>query len=124
MTTTKKLTDKALNKIKSGNSLEDYVIDYIVSNYNKPEDRLAFIEDLARHGCGSGMVSELIYYSDTEAFFKKYSEEIFEIASELEEATGETIAPPAGKDNKSNWYAWFGFEETTRNVAYKLGLEI
>ena len=36
------------------------------------------IEDVIRHGCVHGTISELIYYHDTSAFYQKYKEEIWQ----------------------------------------------
>ena len=39
----------------------------------KEEDFL--ISDIAKHGCGCGTVSELIYYNDINKFYDKHHEE-------------------------------------------------
>ena len=36
------------------------------------------IEDVTRHGCQGGTISELIYYHDTSAFYEKYQDEIWD----------------------------------------------
>tara|TARA_A100001011_G_scaffold162576_1_gene171049 strand:+ start:114 stop:473 length:360 start_codon:yes stop_codon:yes gene_type:complete len=36
------------------------------------------IEDVTRHGCSGGTISELIYYRDTSAFYEKYEDEIWD----------------------------------------------
>ena len=36
------------------------------------------IKDVVEHGCSGGVVPELIYYADTEAFYEKYKEEIWQ----------------------------------------------
>lgn len=80
-------------------------------------------EDVS-HGCITGIVSSLIYYSDTVAFFKKYKEEIGEILKEL--------ATDCGSDyiyNKilegdifiedvltQNKLAWLGYEEVNYRI--------
>ena len=47
------------------------------------------IEDVQEHGCQGGTISELIYYVDTEAFYEKYKEEIwqrlYDYAQDLDE---------------------------------------
>lgn len=37
-----------------------------------------YLQDIVQHGCQSGIVSELIYYSDTIAFYDEHEEEIWE----------------------------------------------
>lgn len=71
------------------------------------EDPQAFFNDLQQHGCVSGMVSSLIYYIDTHAFYDKHYEEIEELRTEYKELTGESIQ--IGSDLK-NYLAWFAFE--------------
>ncbi len=56
--------------------------------YHHPKD---FFNDLLQHGCISGMVSELVYYRDTHAFFDRYYHEIEEVRESIEEALGEPL---------------------------------
>ena len=84
-------------------------------------DIIDFFNDLLRHGCQSGMVGSLIYYSDTHAFFDKHYREIEELRYQYEQDFGMPLQP---QGDLKNWYAWFAFEETARLVAEQLGLEI
>ncbi len=77
------------------------------------DDPQTFFNDLLQHGCISGMVSQLIYYTDTHAFYDKHYEEIEELRAEYEEQTGEPLK--IGNDLK-NYLAWFAYEQ----VAYQL----
>ncbi len=79
-------------------------------NYDNPQ---VFFDDLLQHGCISGMVSQLIYYTDTHAFYDKHYEEIEELRTEYEESTGEALEI---KNNLKNYLAWFSFEQ----VAFQL----
>ena len=75
------------------------------------------------------MVSSLIYYSDTMKYFNKYREEISDLLSDLMVNTGEYSlkrlfggrydeSDPLNQDcTNQNLLAWFGFEETLRNIA-------
>lgn len=49
-------------------------------------DPKAFFHDLAHHGCISGMVSSMIYYTDTHAFFDEHYEEIQSLKEQWEES--------------------------------------
>ncbi len=84
------------------------------------ENAETYLSDLLQHGCQSGIVSGLIYYTDTKDFFIRHMEEIDELRGELEDSLGEPlkIGTPA-----YNWLAWFGYEETARKLAEKLGIE-
>lgn len=77
------------------------------------DDPQSFFNDLLQHGCISGMVSQLIYYTDTHAFYDKHYEEIEELRAEYEESTGE---PLQISNDLKNYLAWFAFEQ----VAYQL----
>ena len=81
-------------------------------------------------GCQSGVVGELIWYSQTVAFYKKYCDEINELLYELMNNTGlHSLSELFGKNydaedplmletHNRNLLAWFGFEETLRNIGY------
>ena len=77
------------------------------------DDPQSFFDDLLQHGCISGMVSSLIYYTDTHAFYDKHYAEIEELRTEYEESTGE---PLQINNDLKNFLAWFAFEQ----VAYEL----
>ena len=84
-------------------------------------------QDLLEHGCQSGMVSDLIYYSDTVAFYDAHQAEIDGMLQELcadcgcrpDELFGdkwEKEDPLARDDLNKNLLAWFGFEEAVRAI--------
>lgn len=78
----------------------------------RPED---YFTDLLENGCISGMVSDLIYYTDTRKFFDQNYEEIETLREEYRAATGESIMQYCDGDLK-NFLAWFGYEKTARNI--------
>ena len=75
------------------------------------------------------MVTHLIYYSDTTRFYKKYQKEINELLYDTLRETGFLNPHQMFGDNwdeedplaldvyNQNLLAWFGFEETLREVA-------
>ena len=63
------------------------------------------------------MVSSLIYYTDTHAFFDKHYDEIEEMREEFEDGTGQ---PLTIKGDLKNFLVWFAFEE----VAYRIAVEL
>ena len=77
------------------------------------DDPQSFFDDLQQHGCISGMVTSLIYYTDTHAFYNKHYEEIEELRTEYESSIGE---PLQINNDLKNFLAWFAFEQ----VAYEL----
>jgi len=78
-----------------------------------------FFSGLARHGCVSGWISRLIWYTDTHAFFDRHYEEIEDIRYRF---TDQDIHPMICGDLK-NFYAWLAFEEVAYEMAQELGLD-
>ena len=77
------------------------------------EDPQSFFDDLLQHGCISCMVSSLIYYKDTHAFYDKHYEEIEELRTEYESSTGEPIQI---KNDLKDSLAWFAFEQVANDL--------
>lgn len=105
-------------------------IEYLESVANANEDSLAkfvanealdrdeseiinWFEDLLSYGCQSGMISSLVYYTDTNAFFDKHYYEIMQLKEEYEDSLGEPLRMPY---QMKNFLAWFGFEQTAQTL--------
>jgi hypothetical protein len=84
-------------------------------------------DDILNNGLQSGIISELIYYKDTLAFYKKYQSEIVGLLNEAVYSSGLRVEdlfgskwdkqdPLALQTNNRNLLTWFAFEETTRNL--------
>ena len=56
---------------------------YLIDNYEHNT-----IADMANHGCSGGVVG-MIYYTETLALYKEYSESLHETLNEYKDATGE-----------------------------------
>jgi hypothetical protein len=100
-------------------TLKDYVIGDIIEsaeNYQDPDNEgiKSFFQDLMRGGCASGMISELIYYKDTHAFYNRYYDYIEDLRTQHEEDFGE---PLTIKGDLKNFLAWYGYEETAYKIA-------
>lgn len=98
------------------NSLKAAVASEALDN----DDIACFFSDLLQHGCQSGIIGSLIYYSDTHKFYDMYYYEIEEIRYDLEQSFGESLKP---NGDLKNWFAWLGFEETARLLADELKIE-
>lgn len=91
--------------------------------------------DVSR-GLQSGIISELIYYSDTVKWFKKYRKEIAKMLMDTMNEMGvdspsdvfgknwDNTDPFAEDTQNQNLLAWYSFEETARNISYSLGYEL
>ena len=83
----------------------EIIMDMLDENMTNKEI-LDTVDDIVRHGCASGMVSALIYYSDTEPFFDRHADEIFDIYNN----------GIYDFELSKNSLAWFGFE----TMAYEI----
>ena len=90
------------------------LVDMLDTDINN-EEVLATIEDIINHGCQSGIVPALVYYSDTEAFFDRHVDEIFDLYNEAKAEYGEMDI-----ELSRNNLAWFGFETMAQNILYEL----
>ena len=104
-------------------AVAESILDKVVDYGGDDKAVRSVISDINEHGCVSGIISELIYYTDTHKFYDKYYEDIENLVSEWESNTGERVMPKSGEDRK-NFYAWFGYEQQARLIGDKLGLDI
>ena len=63
-------------KRKSDSPLTKRVCNYIIDRWSDYCDKKGIFTDVLHYGCQSGVVGELIYYSDTVRFYKQYRQEI------------------------------------------------
>ena len=84
----------------------EIIVDMLSENADN-EEVMGTVEDITTYGCASGCVPALVYYSDTEAFFDRHSEEIFEL---IEDAAKEGIIDKNRLELTKNNLAWTAFE--------------
>ena len=92
----------------------EILIDMLDSDINN-EEVLTTIEDIINHGCQSGIVPALIYCKDTEAFFDRHVDEIFDIYNDMKFEYGEM-----SMELTRNNLAWFGFEAMAQTILDEL----
>ena len=127
-----KLTLSNLRSIKKDASpLFSRVCNYVIDEWGNYEDKVNIFTDVLYYGCQTGVVSFLVWYTDTVRFYKQYKEEINKLLYEYMSDTGIYSLPelfgdkwdkkdPLGNsDFNMNLLAWFGFEETLRKIGYK-----
>ena len=85
------------------------------------EEILSTVESIVTYGCQSGVVSALITYSDTEAFFDRHANEIFEL---VEEAKEEGIINLNEFILCKNDLAWFAFEMIAQEIYQELACDL
>ena len=113
------LLKRELKNLKGESELKNAVIEIALDHIDDYDNGVDYFEDIISNGCVSGIVGELIYYYQTEEFFNKHANEIFDLYNDLVEEFGQ-IDMELSKNN----LAWFAFEETLRNIAYDLDIEI
>ena len=125
-----KLTKENLNELKDNdNTLNDDVINYVLGEWDNYDNKESIFTDVLNYGCQSGTVGHLVYYSDTLAYYEEHKDEINNLLYNAIEETGlstnelfrgwDKDDPLAIETNNRNLLAWFGFEETMRNIALK-----
>ena len=127
-----KLLLKNINTLKKNASpLKKRVLNYVSDEWQNYSNKKHIFTDVLYHGCQSGVIGFLIYYSDTVKFYEKYKTEIDTLLYELMEETGihspselfgdkwDKEDPLANEDFNKNLLAWFGFEETLQKICYE-----
>ena len=127
------LTLENVQKIKNetDNRLVIRVCRYIVSNWEYFEDKKDIFLSVMNDGCKSGACRDLIYYGQTKRFYENYKHEINELIyknnydnlANLFGSDWDIHDPLALEEDNQNLLAWFGFEETLTQIAYKFGIE-
>lgn len=87
-----------------------------------------YIKDVATHGCIGGICSNLVYYTDTHAFYNKHADEIDEILERVGEEMGESynIQENMKRLNQTdlrNFLAWFAYEVEAQEIMRELDPE-
>lgn len=101
------LVDLALEDAMREASVSDYsfsdeLYDIFSAHIEDRQTINEFFDDLARGGCASGIVGEMIYYSDTEDFYKKHLVDIDDFIDELENELGH-INLDSPRYNSASW---------------------
>ena len=117
--------NKLSTKQMKGKTMTKETIKQWVEDRVKNEE--IHLEDVIEHGCVSGCVSSLIYYSDTVKFYDKFEDEIWNMLEEDTNQFGndnilQTISQFNGArnvgslDQFKNLLAWYSVEETCRKI--------
>ena len=100
-------------------TLKHEVVEIIMDQVDglENEEILSTVEEIVTYGCQSGVISALITYSDTELFFDKHANEIFEL---VEDAKQEGIIDMNNFELSKNNLAWFAFETIAQEIYSEL----
>lgn len=111
-------------------AIEEAVYQWAASS--EYDDLEKLLSDLAQHGCESGMVGDLIYYSDTCKFYEEHRALISEMLKDaINDGLIESPAnlkdwdetdPLALEETNQNLLAWWAFETAAYNLASRADL--
>ena len=99
-------------------TLKHGVAEMLVDELTDIEDDeiLSYMRDIIDYGCVSGTVKSLITYKDTEKFFNKYADEIFDLMNEKRDDGWDLNNIEFNKNN----LAWFAFETIAQEIYYEM----
>lgn len=112
---------KELKSKEHMDSLRWHVLNHILNAYSEDSVIERFFQVMSSQGCSCGWVGHLTLPSDAHKFFDKYYKEIQKLKNEQDKYFG---IPPRVEGDIKTWFAWFGFQETTRRIENELGLKI
>jgi hypothetical protein len=94
----------------------------VVESFEGNEDWKDYLLNVSKHGCISGIVSELIYYNDTINFHDEYEDEIDELVNNAVDSSGFSFSEIASSidvwdiQQLKNWKSWFAYEEVVNQI--------
>ena len=80
------------------------------------DEILSYMRGIIDYGCVSGTVKSLITYKDTEKFFDKYANEIFDLMNEKRDDGWDLNNIEFNKNN----LAWWSFEVIAQEIYYEM----
>ena len=126
----KKFTKKALRELKKVNQfntkLEKRVINDLLNTGLTTEELKDHIKDIVQCGCISGIVSSLVYYSDTTKFFNCYRKEILSMLQDPDKNIYSEYTYLLDQKKYSvsekNDLSWFAYDNTVIRIAFYFNL--
>ena len=99
-------------------TLKHEVAEILVDELTDIEDDeiLSYMRNIIDYGCVSGTVKSLITYKDTEKFFNKYVDEIFDLMNEKRDDGWDLNNIEFNKNN----LAWWSFEVIAQEIYYEM----
>lgn len=105
-------------KQEESSNLRSEVLDILVNHieeYESFEEVRGFMEDLRQYGCSSGMIGEMIYFSDTKKFFIENIDEIQDYVNTLVQEHVYSI-----NELDINEISWIVFEAIANEFFYTI----
>ena len=98
-------------------NLKNNVMEILVDMQYEGYELQDVIADVLNHGCASGIVGALTYYSQTRKFFIDNMDEIFDLYNDLKEELNLELQITATD------LSWFSYESIVNNIYNELELE-
>ena len=110
----KNLLNSMLENTMEG-TLKHEVVEIIMDQVDGLDNNeiLSTVEDIVAYGCQSGIVTALITYSDTELFFDRHANEIFELVEDMRQ---EGMIDMNNFELSKNNLAWFAFDTIAQEI--------
>lgn len=117
-----------LNLYPNPTKLDKRIYSILKSKLKDYDNNLQSLFNDLQHGCSSGMINELIYYTDTVKWFNLYKNDINDLLEETLMSFGyNSLTELFGSkfntndllvrhDNNKNLLSWFSFEETSNKI--------
>jgi len=130
-------TKKLLDQFAKENKLKKDVVNILKSKAKDySNDYKSLLKDILYNGLQSGIISDLVYYSDTLKWYNKHKNEIKSLLrdsmmnygtnnpADLFGRNWDQDDPFVEDTANKNLLTWFSFEETAREIADNLGYEL
>lgn len=130
-------TKKLLSQLAKETKLKKDVITILTKKVNRYDnDYKSLLKDILYNGLQSGVISELIYYSDTTKWYNKHKVDIKILLKEAMYNFGTSnpsdlfgkkwdISDPFVEETSNkNLLSWFSFEEIAREISDRLGYDL
>ena len=104
-------------------TLKHEVVEIIMDEVDGLDNNEIFpaVKEIVTYGCQSGIVSALITYKDTEAFFDRHVDEIFEL---VEDAKYMDLIDIKDFELSRNNLAWFAFETIAQEIYQEMEIAL
>ena len=104
-------------------TLKHEVVEIIMDEVDGLDNNEIFpaVKEMVTYGCQSGIVSALITYKDTEAFFDRHVDEIFEL---VEDAKYMDLIDIKDFELSRNNLAWFAFETIAQEIYQEMEIAL
>ena len=113
----KNLLNSMLENTMEG-TLKHEVVEIIldqVDGLENDNEILAAVEEIVTYGCQSGIVTSLVYYKDTEAFFNRHVDEILELIEDAKQTMDMNYI-----EFSRNNLSWFAFEIIAQEIYHEM----